>query len=55
MNAHIWEVDGCENGSRIKESMNELGLQISNFIRDGFSEATVYRREKVYTRLCVYG
>ena len=30
MNAHIWELDGCENenGRRMKENMNEIGLQI---------------------------
>ena len=30
MNAHIWELDGCENenGRRIKENMNAIGLQI---------------------------
>ena len=28
MNAHIWELDGCENenGRRMKESMNEITL-----------------------------
>ena len=28
MNAHIWELDGCENenGRRMKESMTDLGL-----------------------------
>ena len=27
---HIWEQDGCEieNGQRMKENMNEMGLQI---------------------------
>ena len=31
MNAHIWELDGCENenGRRMKQNMNEIGLQIS--------------------------
>ena len=32
MNAHIWELDDCENenGRRMKENMNEIGLQILN-------------------------
>ena len=32
MNSHIWELDGCEheNGRRMKESINEIGLQIFN-------------------------
>ena len=30
MNAHIWELDGCENenGCRMKEIINEMELQI---------------------------
>ena len=41
MNAHIWELDGCEdeNGRRMKESMNDLGLQILNCVWNGLSEA----------------
>ena len=32
MNSHIWELDGCENedGWRMKEIINEMGLQILN-------------------------
>ena len=41
MNAHIWELDGCEieNSRRIKENMNEIGLQILNCVWDGLNEA----------------
>ena len=33
MNAHIWELDGCENnnGWGMKENMNEIRLQILNY------------------------
>ena len=39
MNTHIWELDGCENenGRRMKESMNDLGIQILNCVWDGLS------------------
>ena len=42
MNAYIWELDGCENenGRRMKENMNEIGLQILNCVRDGLHETT---------------
>ena len=35
MNGHIWELDGCENdnGQRMKENMNEIGLQIASLWR----------------------
>ena len=51
MNAHIWELDGCENknGRRMKENMNEIGLQILNGIWDGLNEATWYTEEKKFT------
>ena len=51
MNAHIWELDGCENenGRRMKESMNEMGLQILNCVWDGLNEATWYTEEKKFT------
>ena len=51
MNAHIWELDGCENenGWRMKESMNEMGLQILNCVWDGLNEATWYTDEKKFT------
>ena len=34
INVHIWELDGCENenGRRMKENMNEIGLQILNCV-----------------------
>ena len=48
MNAHIWELDGCENenGRRMKEIMNAMGLQILNCVWDGLNEATWYTEEK---------
>ena len=51
MNAHIWELDGCENenGWRMKENMNEIGLQIFNCGWGGLSEATWYTEEKRFT------
>ena len=38
---HIWELDGCENknGWRMKENMNEIGLQLLNCVWDGLHEA----------------
>ena len=55
MNGHIWELDGCENGNgrRMKESMNEMGLQILNCVWDGLNEATWYTEEKKFTRVYV--
>ena len=37
MNTHIWELDGCENenGRRMKENINEIGLQILNCVWNG--------------------
>ena len=51
MNAHIWGLDGCENknGRRMKENMNEIGLQILNCVWDGLNEATWYTEEKKFT------
>ena len=51
MNAHIWELDGCENenGWRMKENMNEIGLQILNCVWDGLNEASGYKEEKKFT------
>ena len=51
MNAHIWELDGCENenGWRMKENMNEIGLQILNYVWDGLNEAIWYTEEKKFT------
>ena len=41
---NIWELDGCENetGRRMKENMNEIGLQILNCVWDGLNEATCW-------------
>ena len=51
MNAHIWELDGYENenGRRMKENINEIGLQILNCVWDGLNEATWYTEEKKFT------
>ena len=51
MNAHIWDLDGCENenGRRMKENMNEIGLQILNCVWDGLNEATRFTEEKKFT------
>ena len=51
MNAHIWELDCCENenGRRMKESMNAMGLLILNCVWDGLNEATWYTEEKKFT------
>ena len=51
MNAHIWELDGCENenGRRMKENMNEIGLQILYYVWDGLNEATWYTEENKFT------
>ena len=47
MNAHIWELDGCdnENGRRMKESRDEMGLHILNCVWDGFNKATRYTKD----------
>ena len=48
MNAHVWELDCCENknGWRMKESMNDIGLHILNYVWDGFNEEN---EEKKFT------
>ena len=59
INAQIWELDGCqnENGRRMKEKMNEIGLQIFNSVCDGLNEATWYTEEKKFTLdyVCIDG
>ena len=44
-------MDGCENenGRRMKENMNKIGLQILNCLWDGLNEATWYTEEKKFT------
>ena len=51
MNAHIWELDGCENenGQGMKENINEIGLQILNCVWNGLNEATWYTEENKFT------
>ena len=51
MNAHIWQLDGCENenGRRMKESINEMGLQVLNCVWDGLNEATWCIEENKFT------
>ena len=48
MSINIWKLDGCENenGRRMKENMNEIGLQILNCVWDGMIEATWSIEEK---------
>ena len=55
MNAHIWELYGCENenGRRMMENMNEIGIQILNGDWDGLNEATWYTEETKFTLDCV--
>ena len=50
-----WELDGCENenGRRMKENMNEIGLQLLNCVWDGLNETTWNTEEKKFTRYCV--
>ena len=59
MNTHIWELGGCENenGQRMKEIMNEIGLQILNCVWDGSNEATWYTEKNKFTRdyVCMGG
>ena len=38
-----------KNVRRMKESMNEMGLQILNCVWDGLNEATWYTGEKTFT------
>ena len=57
MNAHIWELDGCEieNGRRMKEGMNALGVEILNCVWDGLSEATWFTDENNFSLgMCVW-
>ena len=51
MNVHIWELDGCENenGRRMKENMNQIGLQILNGAWEWLNEATWYTEENKFT------
>ena len=51
MNAHIWELDGCENenGRRINENINEMGLTILDCVWDGLNEAIWYTEENFFT------
>ena len=44
LNGHIWVLDGCENenGRRMKESINKMGIQILNCVWDGLNESTWY-------------
>ena len=54
------ELDGCENVNgrqRLKESMNDIGLQIMNGVWDGMNEATWYTELKKFTlgNVCMDG
>ena len=54
--AHIWEFDGCENENswRMKESINEIRLQILNCVWDELNQAIWYIEEKKFTLDYVY-
>ena len=57
MNAHIWELDGCENenGRMMKENMNEIGLQILNCAWDGFMKLHgTQKRRSLHWTMCVW-
>ena len=47
MNAHIWQLYGCENENG--RSMNEMRLKILNCVWDRLNEATWYTEEKKFT------
>ena len=38
-----------ENGRRMKETMNKIGLKILNYVWDGLNEATWYTKENKLT------
>ena len=51
MNAHIWEVDGCENKNSqwTKENINVLDSHILNCVRDGLSVSMWFTKENDFT------
>ena len=51
MNAHIWELDRCENGNGrlLKQFAGDLGLQIMNCVWKGMSGATWFMVDMEFT------
>ena len=55
MNAHIWELDKCENknGKLLKSTMDDINLQILNCVWDSMKGATWFseKSELLWTTL----
>ena len=51
MNAHIWELDKCENknGKLLKSVMDEINLQILNCVWDSMKGATWFSENSEFT------
>ena len=51
MNAHIWELDRCENGNGrlLKQLAGDLGLQIMDCVWKGMSGATWFIDARQFT------
>ena len=51
MNAHIWELDKCENknGKPLKSVMDEINLQILNCVWDSMKGATWFSENSEFT------
>ena len=51
MNAHIWELDKCENknGKLLKSVMDGINLQILNFVWDSMKGVTWFSDNSVFT------
>ena len=56
MNAHIWELDKCENkdGKLLKSVMDAINLQILNCVWDSMKGATWFSENIVFTLDYVY-
>ena len=46
MNAHIWELDKCgnKNGKLLKSMVDDINLQILNYIRESMKGATWFSK-----------
>ena len=57
MNAHIWELDKCnnKNGILLKSVMNEINLQLLNCVCDSMNGATWFSENSEFTldHVCV--
>ena len=51
MNAHIWELEKCENknGKLLKSVMDEINLQILNCVWDSMKGATWFSENSEFT------